>query len=154
MSSLGVGKAMRFFARNRRLMARIKSNADQTVKEYGNDRDPSTTLRLRSGLRLTRVTALEQHGRRGGPPRPGELRVFAAWRGAEVRLYCRAVKQKSNKGALLRRHRARERALQRVLRRHPEADPDNVWHALVLLELPPVERLRRGLVRGRKVHLR
>jgi hypothetical protein len=31
----------------------------------------------------------------------------------------------------------------------PEADPDNIRHTLILLELPPLERLRRGLIRGR-----
>ena len=54
---------------------------------------------------------------------------------------------------MLRRHRAREQAVQRVLRRHPEADPENLWHTLLLLELPPIERLRRGLLRGQTVHL-
>jgi hypothetical protein len=36
-----------------------------------------------------------------------------------------------------------------VLATHPEADPDNVRHTLILLELPPLERLRRSLIRGR-----
>ncbi len=36
-----------------------------------------------------------------------------------------------------------------VLAEHPEADPDNVRHALILLEQPPLERLRRSLTRGR-----
>jgi len=31
----------------------------------------------------------------------------------------------------------------------PEADPDNVRHTFILLELPPLERLRRSLTRGR-----
>ncbi len=31
----------------------------------------------------------------------------------------------------------------------PEADPDNVRHTLILLEQPPLERLRRSLIRGR-----
>jgi hypothetical protein len=38
----------------------------------------------------------------------------------------------------------------KVLAGHPEADPDNVRHALILLELPPLERLQIGLIRGRK----
>ena len=50
---------------------------------------------------------------------------------------------------------ARYQALQRewlaVLRRHPQADPDNVWHTLVSLESPPIERLRLGLIRGRAI---
>jgi hypothetical protein len=36
-----------------------------------------------------------------------------------------------------------------VLAEHPQADPDNVRHCLILLELPPFERLRRCLIRGR-----
>ena len=46
---------------------------------------------------------------------------------------------------------ARELAVsvQEVLKDHPGADPDNVRHTLILLELPPVERLRRSLTRGR-----
>ena len=36
-----------------------------------------------------------------------------------------------------------------VLAARPEADPDNVRHTLILLEHPPLERLRRSLTRGR-----
>jgi len=36
-----------------------------------------------------------------------------------------------------------------VLAVRPEADPDNVRHTLILLEQPPIERLRRSLIRGR-----
>ena len=36
-----------------------------------------------------------------------------------------------------------------VLAVHPQADPDNVRHTLILLEQPPLERLRRSLTRGR-----
>lgn len=36
-----------------------------------------------------------------------------------------------------------------VLAERPEADPDNVRHTLILLEQPPLERLRRSLTRGR-----
>ena len=36
-----------------------------------------------------------------------------------------------------------------VLARRPEADPDNVRHTLILLEQPPLERLKRSLLRGR-----
>jgi plasmid stabilization system protein ParE len=38
--------------------------------------------------------------------------------------------------------------VKKVLADHPQADPDNVRHTLILLELPPFERLRRSLVRG------
>ena len=40
-------------------------------------------------------------------------------------------------------------SVRQVLAVYPEADPDNVRHTLVLLELPPIERLRRSLLRGR-----
>ena len=39
--------------------------------------------------------------------------------------------------------------VQRVLAAHPNADPDNVRHTLILLEQPPLERLQRSLIRGR-----
>ena len=42
-------------------------------------------------------------------------------------------------------------SVQEVLARHPEADLDNVRHTLILLELPPLERLRRSLIRGRSL---
>lgn len=41
------------------------------------------------------------------------------------------------------------KSVRAVLAAHPEADPDNVRHTLILLELPPLERLRRSLTRGR-----
>jgi hypothetical protein len=45
-------------------------------------------------------------------------------------------------GRLMERVRA-------VLAERPEADPDNVRHTLILLEQPPLERLRKSLTRGR-----
>jgi hypothetical protein len=36
-----------------------------------------------------------------------------------------------------------------ALAERPEADPDNVRHTLILLEYPPIERLRKSLTRGR-----
>ena len=44
--------------------------------------------------------------------------------------------------------------VQQVLAAHPEADPDNVRHTLILLEQPPLERLQRSLIRGRTAALR
>lgn len=41
------------------------------------------------------------------------------------------------------------KSVRAVLAAHPEADPDNVRHTLILLEQPPLERLRRSLTRGR-----
>jgi hypothetical protein len=39
--------------------------------------------------------------------------------------------------------------VRKVLAAHPQADPDNVRHTLILLEQPPLERLQRSLIRGR-----
>jgi hypothetical protein len=39
--------------------------------------------------------------------------------------------------------------VEKVLAAHPQADPDNVRHTLILLEQPPLERLQRSLIRGR-----
>ncbi len=36
-----------------------------------------------------------------------------------------------------------------VLATWPEADPDNVRQTLILLQQPPLERLRQSLTRGR-----
>jgi len=43
--------------------------------------------------------------------------------------------------------------VEKVLVAHPHADPDNVRHTLILLEQPPLERLRRSLTRGRAATL-
>jgi hypothetical protein len=61
---------------------------------------------------------------------------------------------RSNNAAKRQRWAQRlSRRVQGVLKAHPEADPDNVRHTLILLELPPLERLRRGLIRGRRQRL-
>ena len=41
------------------------------------------------------------------------------------------------------------RRVESIVAAHPEADRENVRHTLILLEQPPLERLRRGLIRGR-----
>jgi hypothetical protein len=38
-----------------------------------------------------------------------------------------------------------------IVAAHPTADRDNVRHTLVLLDEPPIDRLNRGLLRGRAV---
>lgn len=43
--------------------------------------------------------------------------------------------------------------VEEVLAAHPDADPDNVRHTLILLEQPPLERLQRSLIRGRATAL-
>jgi hypothetical protein len=39
--------------------------------------------------------------------------------------------------------------VKKIVAAHPQADPDNVRHTLILLEQPPLERLQRSLIRGR-----
>jgi hypothetical protein len=39
--------------------------------------------------------------------------------------------------------------VKKIIAAHPNADPDNVRHTLILLEQPPLERLQRSLIRGR-----
>jgi hypothetical protein len=43
----------------------------------------------------------------------------------------------------------RLRVARRVVARNPGCSFENVWHTLVLLEEPPLQRLRRSLLRGR-----
>lgn len=52
------------------------------------------------------------------------------------------------------RMRAIAAAAERISKRHPGADPDNIRHTLILLNEKPVERLRRALRRGRFVDIR
>jgi hypothetical protein len=39
--------------------------------------------------------------------------------------------------------------VKKIIATHPQADPDNIRHTLILLEQPPLERLQRSLIRGR-----
>ena len=43
-----------------------------------------------------------------------------------------------------------QKKLARILESNPGLDRENIWHTLRLLELPPIERLRRGLLRAQK----
>jgi len=43
---------------------------------------------------------------------------------------------------------------ERISKRHPGADPENIRHTLILLNEKPIERLRRALRRGRIVDIR
>jgi transcriptional regulator with XRE-family HTH domain len=55
--------------------------------------------------------------------------------------------------------RAEQRALavmanvQAVMQDHPDLNPDNIRHTLLLLHEKPVDRLRRALLRAQAVHL-
>ena len=53
----------------------------------------------------------------------------------------------------LGRIRAIRHEVDRLLARHPDASREDVFHTLLLLEQEPLERLRRGLLRGRRSHL-
>jgi len=61
-----------------------------------------------------------------------------------------SVKRKDSRERKAQRWAARlMKSVNAVLAVRPEADPDNVRHTLILLELPPLERLKRSLTRGR-----
>ncbi|MFQ5719957.1 MAG: hypothetical protein ACE5IK_10460 [Acidobacteriota bacterium] len=51
--------------------------------------------------------------------------------------------------ALELRTQALLRRAQRVRSRNPSTSVENIWHTLMLLEEPPIDRLRRSLLRGR-----
>jgi len=40
-----------------------------------------------------------------------------------------------------------------IARAHPGLDRENVRHTLLMLSMEPIERLRRGLIRGRKIDI-
>jgi hypothetical protein len=61
-----------------------------------------------------------------------------------------SVKKKDSRERKANRWVARLMKSVRAVRAvRPQADPDNVRHTLILLEQPPLERLRRSLTRGR-----
>lgn len=43
-----------------------------------------------------------------------------------------------------------EKKMQEILAEYPEADRENVWHTLLLLQEKPVDRLKRSLLRAQK----
>ena len=49
----------------------------------------------------------------------------------------------------VRKAEARLARAQLILSRHPELDFEDVWHALLCLDMPPIERLELALTRGR-----
>ncbi len=40
---------------------------------------------------------------------------------------------------------------QAIAAAHPKSAFENIWHTLVLLDLPPIDRLNRSLLRGRAI---
>jgi hypothetical protein len=52
------------------------------------------------------------------------------------------------KSAIDEIHRLR-RECDRIMELEPDADRHTVWHTLVCLSKPPIERLRSSLIRGR-----
>ncbi len=40
------------------------------------------------------------------------------------------------------------RQVEKIIQSFPQADPENVWHTLILLKQKPIERLQRALQRG------
>jgi hypothetical protein len=74
---------------------------------------------------------------------PGSVRAIADHLGvAPSRILVEVDAAERRAAALLRIAR-------KVVRKNPGAAFENVWHTLMLLQEPPVERLRRSLLRGR-----
>jgi transcriptional regulator with XRE-family HTH domain len=53
----------------------------------------------------------------------------------------------------LRRVRQILLKVDRIVAEHPDASREDVLHTLLLLDQKPIERLRRGLLRGRRTRL-
>ena len=49
----------------------------------------------------------------------------------------------------LRKAEGRLARAREILSRHPDLDFEDVWHALICLEMTPIERLELALTRGR-----
>ena len=78
---------------------------------------------------------------------PGSVRAIADQLGVEP------SKILIEAGPGERRAQALLRLAKKIIRNNPRASFENVWHTLMLLEEPPVERLKRSLLRGRAVDL-
>ena len=78
---------------------------------------------------------------------PGSLRALAATLGVAISALLEDAPPPAERMQEL------ARAALRIAQR-TGADADNVRHALLLLDEPPVERLRRALRRGRPINLR
>lgn len=93
------------------------------------------------------VNAFYRLARKPSVMPPGLVRVAAVLGTDPDRLLARSVPPEQQVARQRRR-------LARVLKRHPEANADHVRHTLILLDEPPLDRLRRALRRGRRVDLR
>lgn len=47
------------------------------------------------------------------------------------------------------RIRQKQQTLEKLLESNPNASRENLWHTLILLDEPPIERLNRSLLRGK-----
>jgi hypothetical protein len=63
------------------------------------------------------------------------------------------MKRAKSQRQLQTRYQALQKEWLAIVRAHPQADPDNVWHTLVSLEQSPTERVQVGLLRGRANYL-
>lgn len=74
---------------------------------------------------------------------PGSVRAIADQLGvAPSRILVEADAAERRAAVLLR-------VAKKVVRKNPGASFENVWHTLMLLQDPPIDRLRRSLLRGR-----
>ncbi|PWU21457.1 MAG: hypothetical protein C5B50_01655 [Verrucomicrobia bacterium] len=71
--------------------------------------------------------------------------------GTRAKVACRVKRsfQHKDPAGAKRWARSLSRRVERILQSHPDADPDNVRHTLILLQKPPLERLQRSLIRAR-----
>lgn len=56
----------------------------------------------------------------------------------------------SEDSQVIRRARQLQNQSERLMRRYPRADRENILHTLLLLDEPPIQRLNRSLLRGRR----
>lgn len=63
-------------------------------------------------------------------------------------------KKTQGEARLVRRATRLLAKVDRICTLYPDADRDTVRHTLLLLQEPPIERLRRALRRGRLAHIR
>lgn len=59
-----------------------------------------------------------------------------------------------DEGTLAQRAIARSQEARRLCRRRSEADREDVLHTLILLEEPPIDRLRRAITRANRTDIR
>jgi hypothetical protein len=111
----------------------------EAAKRIAGERGTTLTAALdRAGVSRTAYYSL----RRRPDILPRSIRALARELGVEPERLLRKTPSALNYERRLKR-------AQEICERFPGTDFHNVWHTLTLLDLPPLERLRRSLRRGR-----